>query len=458
MQGRYAPGGLQLKISMEGLTKIEDLGKPRIVIVGGGFGGLALARSLAAAPVQVVLIDKQNYHGFWPLLYQVATAGLNPDSIVSPFRKILGAQENFYFRLAEVLSVDATAQVVETTIGLLRYDYLVLATGTQANYFGDQEMARNSISLKTVPEAIELRNTLLSNFEQALQIGDVVQLNSLLDFVIVGGGPTGVEMAGALSELRDKVFPRDYRELDLKQMDIHLVQSGPVLLKGMSAEASAAALKYLTELGVKVWLNDRVKTYDGYTVTLKSGQELITRTVIWAAGVTGATVAGLDPAALLPSNRYQVNGFNQVAGYTSVFALGDVAQMATADYPEGHPQVAQPAIQQGEWLGENIQLAMKGQAMRPFHYHDKGTMATIGRHRAVGDIKLFGKELHVTGWLGWIAWSLVHVLALVSFRNRLAVFFTWAWNYVSQDKGMRYIIGRTKSRLQEKEVDVKAIV
>ncbi|WP_223653096.1 NAD(P)/FAD-dependent oxidoreductase [Hymenobacter psoromatis] len=443
---------------MEGLTKIEDLGKPRVVIVGGGFGGLALAKSLANAPVQVVLIDKQNYHGFWPLLYQVATAGLNPDSIVSPFRKILAAQENFYFRLAEVLSVDATAQVVETSIGLLRYDYLVLATGTASNYFGDAAMERNSISLKSVPDAIELRNTVLSNFEQALQIGDVEQLNSLLDFVIVGGGPTGVEMAGALSELRAKVFPRDYRELDFKQMDIHLVQSGPVLLKGMSAEASAAALKYLTDLDVKVWLNDRVKSYDGYTATLKSGQQLITRTLIWAAGVTGATIAGLDPAALLPSNRYQVNEFNQVAGYTSVFAIGDIAQMAAADYPEGHPQVAQPAIQQGEWLGENIQLAMRGQVMRPFTYHDKGTMATIGRHRAVGDIKLFGKELHVTGWLGWVAWSLVHVLALVSFRNRLTVFLTWAWNYVSQDKGMRYIIGRTKSHIQEKDVDVKAIV
>ena len=443
---------------MEGLTKIEDLGKPRVVIVGGGFGGLALAKSLASAPVQVVLIDKQNYHGFWPLLYQVATAGLNPDSIVSPFRKIFSAQENFYFRLAEVLSVDATAQVVETSIGLLRYDYLVLATGTASNYFGDAAMERNSISLKSVPDAIELRNTVLSNFEQALQIGDVEQLNSLLDFVIVGGGPTGVEMAGALSELRAKVFPRDYRELDFKQMDIHLVQSGPVLLKGMSAEASAAALKYLTELDVKVWLNDRVKSYDGYTATLKSGQQLITRTLIWAAGVTGATIAGLDPAALLSSNRYQVNEFNQVAGYTSVFAIGDIAQMAAADYPEGHPQVAQPAIQQGEWLGENIQLAMRGQAMRPFTYHDKGTMATIGRHRAVGDIKLFGKELHVTGWLGWIAWSLVHVLALVSFRNRLTVFFSWAWNYVTQDKGMRYIIGRTKSHIQEKDVDVKAIV
>ena len=443
---------------MEGLTKIEDLGKPRVVIVGGGFGGLELAKSLADAPVQVVLIDKQNYHGFWPLLYQVATAGLNPDSIVSPFRKILSEQDNFFFRLAEVKSINPQEQVVETTIGLLRYDYLVLATGTTSNFFGDQQMEQNSITLKSLPDAILLRNTLLSNFEQALQMGDQEQLNSMLDFVIVGGGPTGVEMAGALSELRDHVFPRDYRELDFKQMDIHLVQSGPVLLKGMSAEASAAALKYLNELGVQVWLDCRVKSYDGYTVLLSTGEKLVTRTLIWAAGVTGAAVAGLAPEALLKSSRYQVNEFNQVAGYQNVFAIGDIAQMTTAAIPDGHPQVAQPAIQQGHLLARNIVHLLAGEPMTPFVYDDRGTMATIGRHRAVGDIQLFGRQYHITGWLGWLGWSLVHVLALVSFRNRIAVFITWAWNYVTQDKGMRYIIGKTKAPLKEKEVDVKAIV
>ncbi|RZK29716.1 MAG: NAD(P)/FAD-dependent oxidoreductase [Hymenobacter sp.] len=443
---------------MEGLTKIEELGKPRIVIVGGGFGGLSLAKALADAPVQVVLIDKQNYHGFWPLLYQVGTAGLDPDSIVSPFRKILGSQDNFYFRLAEVQSVNPTEQVVETSIGLIRYDYLVLATGTTSNYFGDKDMERNSISLKTVPDAILLRNTLLSNFEQALQIGDVEQLNSLLDFVIVGGGPTGVEMAGALSELRDKVFPRDYKEIDFKQMDIHLIQSGPVLLKGMSADASAHALKYLQELGVRVWLDCRVKSYDGYTVTLNTGEQLITRTLIWAAGVTGCPIKGLDSGALLKSNRYKVDQFNRVEGYSNVFALGDIAQMTTPEYPDGHPQVAQPAIQQGDLLGHNLMRLLAGQPLQQFKYDDKGTMATIGRHRAVGDIQLLGKQFHISGWLGWLGWSLVHVLALVSFRNRLTVFLTWAWNYVTQDKGMRYIIGKVKAPLKEKEMDVKAMV
>ena len=443
---------------MEGLTKIDDLGKPRVVIVGGGFGGLALAQALGDAPVQVVMLDKQNYHAFQPLLYQVATAGLDADSIVSPFRAILSRQANFYFRLAEVQSIDATAQVVETSIGLLRYDYLVLATGTTSNYFGDEQMAQNAISLKSVPDAIELRNTILSNFEHALQQGDPEQLNSMLDFVIVGGGPTGVEMAGALSELRSHVFPRDYKELDFKQMDIHLVQSGPVLLKGMSAEASAKALQYLNELGVQVWLDCKVKSYDGYTATLSSGEHLVTRTLIWAAGVTGASIAGLAPTALLRSNRYQVDEYNRVTGYDNIFAIGDIGQMATPAYPDGHPQVAQPALQQGEQLGYNLRRLLKGKPLKPFTYKDKGTMATIGRHRAVADLQAAGKQLNLSGWLAWVLWSFVHVLFLVSFRNRFAVFINWAWNYITQDKGMRYIIGKTKAEPTEKPVEQKALV
>ncbi|RZL08149.1 MAG: hypothetical protein EOO62_15875, partial [Hymenobacter sp.] len=228
--------------------------------------------------------------------------------------------------------------------------------------------------------------------------------------------------------------------------------------KGMSAEASAHALKYLEELNVQVWLDNKVTSYDGYTVCLKSGENLVARTLIWAAGVTGAPVPGLAPAALLKSNRYQVNEFNQVAGYDNVFAIGDIAQMATATHPEGHPQVAQPAIQQGRLLGENIIRAVGGLPMLPFDYYDKGTMATVGRNRALADIQVFGKQYHLSGWIGWLAWSLVHVLALVSFRNRFAVFITWAWNYVTQDKGMRYIIGRVKAPMKEKEVDAKAIV
>ncbi|WP_426058721.1 NAD(P)/FAD-dependent oxidoreductase [Hymenobacter sp. B1770] len=443
---------------MEGLTKIDDLGKPRVVIVGGGFGGLELAKALADAPVQVVLIDKQNYHTFQPLLYQVASAGLNEGDIVSPFRKILSKQENFYFRLAEVQGVDPVAQVVETTIGRVRYDYLVLATGATTNYFGDEQMAQNAIAIKSVDDAIELRNTVLSNFEQALQLGDREQLNSLLDFVIVGGGPTGVEIAGALSELRTHVFPKDFRELDFKQMDIHLVQSGPVLLKGMSANASQQALESLQKFGVQVWLDARVKSYDGYTVTLNTGQQLITRTLIWAAGVTGAPIAGLRPDCLLPGNRYAVDEHNRVQGYENVFAIGDIAAMRTAAHPEGHPMVAQPALQQGRLLGENLVRLLAQQALQPFHYQDKGAMATIGRNHAVADIKLFDKVYHLQGFLAWLAWGVVHVVSLIGFRNRLMVLLNWTWSYLSHDKGLRYIIGKAKPPLQEAEVEEKAIV
>lgn len=443
---------------MEGLTKIDDLGQPRVVIVGGGFAGLELAKALRHAPVQVVLIDKHNYHTFQPLLYQLATAGLEADSIVSPFRKILSKQTNFYFRLAEVVAVDTEAQVVETSIGLLRYDYLVLATGAEPNYMGNRQIQRHAITLKSVEDAIKLRNTVLSNFEQALQLGDVEQLNSLLDFVIVGGGPTGVEIAGALSELRAHVFPLDYRELDFKEMDIHLIQSGPVLLKGMSAEASQKALDYLKRFNVQVWLDRRVKSYDGYTVTLNTGEQLISRTLIWAAGVTGAPIPGLRAECQAAGNRYCVDQHNRVRGYDNVFAIGDIASMATDAYPDGHPMVAQPALQQGRLLGENLTRVLSGQPMRPFQYHDKGSMATIGRNHAVADIRFFGRNLQLGGFLAWFAWGFVHVMSLVGFRNRLMVLLNWGYSYFSRDKGLRYIIGRTKVTLPEEEVAEKAIV
>ncbi|MBW3131118.1 MULTISPECIES: NAD(P)/FAD-dependent oxidoreductase [Hymenobacter] len=436
---------------MEDLAKLTDLGKPRVVIVGGGFAGLELAKQLRDVPVQVVLIDKQNYHNFQPLLYQVATAGLDASDIVSPFRKILGRQKNFYFRMAEVQSVDADAHVLQTSIGLINYDYLVIATGSTTNYFGDDQMEANAIAIKSIEDAIELRNTVLANFEKALQMGDAEQMNSLLDFVIVGGGPTGVEVAGALSELRKHVFPCDYKELDFKQMDIHLIQSGPVLLKGMSAEASQKSLEYLEEYGVKVVLNSRVKSYDGYTVTLSTGETLITRTLIWAAGVTGAPIPGLRPEALLKGNRYKVDEYSRVEGYTNVFALGDIASMQTPEFPEGHPMVAQPALQQGRLLGHNLPRLLNGHPLEPFRYDDKGAMATVGRNRAVADLKLpGGKDYRTQGLLAWLMWTFIHVISLVSFRNRFAVLLNWTWSYFSYDKGDRSIIGKAKDPLRVK--------
>ncbi|MBF9254599.1 NAD(P)/FAD-dependent oxidoreductase [Pontibacter sp. 172403-2] len=436
---------------MENYAKIADTGKRRIVIVGGGFGGLELAGSLQDADVQVVLIDKNNYHTFQPLLYQVATAGIDADSIVHPFRKIFEGQDNFYFRLATVEHVDTERQVVETSIGLIKYDFLVIATGATSNFFGNAQMEQNAISMKSVEDAMELRNTILYNFEKALQLDDCEQQNSLMDYVIVGGGPTGVELAGALSELRRHVFPKDYRELNFKEMDIYLIQSGPQLLKGMSEEASQKSLEYLQKFGVNVWLNRRVLSYDGYTVSLDTGEKLITRTLIWAAGVTGAPLQGLSKDSLLRGNRLQTDRYNRVAGYENIFAIGDVAAMVTEENPQGYPMLAQPAIQQGHLLGKNLQNLLAGKPLEAFTYNDQGSMATVGRNHAVADLKVFKKDLRTQGFMAWLIWVFIHLTSLVGFRNRMAILLDWIWSYFTYDTGNRLILGGKHVNIPVKE-------
>ncbi|RNI28251.1 NAD(P)/FAD-dependent oxidoreductase [Rufibacter immobilis] len=432
---------------MANYARIQDIGKPKVVIIGGGFAGLELVKSLRHADVQVILIDKQNYHTFQPLLYQVATSGVEADAIIHPFRKIFEEQKNFFFRLAEVQHVDTVQQLVETNIGLIRYDFLVIATGATTNYFGDEQMEHNAIAMKSVADAITLRNTILCNFENALQLDDQEQLNSLMDYVIVGGGPTGVELAGALSELRLHVFPKDYPELDFKSMDIYLIQSGGELLKGMSAEASKKSQQFLEEMGVKVWLNKRVKSYDGYTVTFNTGETLVTRTLIWAAGVTGNPVPGLRPESLLKGNRLQVDAHNRVMGYENVFAIGDIAAMVTPENPQGHPMLAQPAMQQGKLLGKNLQHLISGQPLQPFVYKDQGSMATIGRNKAVADLKLFKKEVKSQGFFAWLIWMFIHLVSIVGFRNRLVVMTNWFWNYFTFDSGNRLILGNKQENV-----------
>ena len=426
------------------LTDIPNLTRPRIVIIGGGFGGLKLAKSLSAIEAEVVLIDKNNYHTFQPLLYQVATSGLNGASIAYPFRKFFEKQENFFFRLAEVLSVTPDQQLVDTSIGSIRYNYLVIATGAETNFFGNLLMQKNAIALKSINDAVMLRNTILCNLETALQAKDESQINLLMDFVIVGGGPTGVELAGAISELRKHVFPKDYKELNIKQMDINLIQSGDQLLKGMSAKASKKALEYLENYGVKVWLNRRVKSYDGETVLLDSGEELKTQTLIWTAGVIGSPVKGLREESIVSGNRILVDQYNQVKGYDNIYAVGDVACMITDEYPDGHPMVAQPAIQQGKLLAKNLMKRLKGQAQTPFSYHDQGSMATIGRNHAVADLKMFKKEFRTQGFLAWLIWMFIHLISIISFKNRLIVLLNWTTSYFSYDKGIRLILGRKK--------------
>lgn len=436
---------------------MEKSTMPRVVILGGGFAGVELAKKLRNTPFQVVLIDRQNFHTFQPLLYQVATAGVEPSSIIYPFRKIFDDQSNFFFRMADALRVDIKNQILETSIGYLQYDYLVIATGATTNFYGNREIQSKAIAMKGIEDALALRNTILTNFEKALQIKDEQQLNSLMDFVIVGGGPTGVELAGALSELRKHVFPKDYPELNFVNMDIHLIQSGPQLLKGMSDEAATKAKETLENAGVKLWLNCRVKSYDGLKVQLDTGESLWTRTLIWAAGVTGTVLEGLPDSIKLPGNRLKVDAFNRVEGYANIFAIGDIAGMITKENPEGYAMMAQPAIQQGRWLGQNLKRLSEQQELQPFRYNDQGSMATIGRNKAVADLRIFGRTYKTQGFRAWFIWMFVHLISLIGFRNRLVVLINWMWSYFTYDTGIRLIIGRKKENTPVEETTEKTV-
>lgn len=422
-------------------TRIADLGKPRVIIIGGGFAGLQVAKGLKGAKAQVVLFDRYNHHTFQPLLYQVATSGLETSSIVFPFRKRFANQAEFFFRMGEVISIKPDENYIETSIGGVKYDYLVIANGATTNYYGMTDVEQHAIPMKTIVDSIKLRNTIIRNFETALLTDDPEMMNSLMDYVIVGGGPTGVELAGALSELKHHVFPKDYPELELSHMDIHLVEAGPRLLNGMSKEASEKALEYLQQMGVKVHLNCTVKSYDGYEIAFNTGERLVSRTLVWAAGVKGNPIDGLNPACITRSGRILVDQINKVIGYENIFAIGDAAviQGDTA-YPNGHPMMAPPAIQQGRLLARNLKRIIQKKTTIPFSYFDKGTMATIGRNRAVVDI---GK-VKTQGFIAWYIWMFVHLLYITGFRNKFFVMLSWLWSYFSYDKSNRLIISRNK--------------
>tara|TARA_B100000809_G_scaffold241278_1_gene264333 strand:- start:575 stop:1846 length:1272 start_codon:yes stop_codon:yes gene_type:complete len=410
---------------------------PRIVIIGGGFAGVNLVKSLANKEVQVVLLDKHNYHTFQPLLYQVSSSGLEPDSIAYPLRKIIKKNSNTFFRLAEVEHVDAKRNEITTSIGLLTYDYLVIATGTKTNFFGSKTIEANSMPMKSIPQALNIRSLILQNFEKAAITSSEKDREAYLNFVIVGGGPTGVELSGAIAELKNHILPRDYRDLDSSAMKIHLLEGADRVLSSMSRHASKKSEAFLKSLGVHVHTNVFVEDYDGKFVTTNSKLKLQTETLIWAAGVTGSLVHGLKAESMSEkTNRYKVNRFNQIEGYDTIFALGDIAAMSTDNYPSGHPQVAQPAIQQGKLFGQNIMRIIKKQTPKPFVYNDKGSMATIGRNKAVVDLKYF----KFGGFFAWFIWMFIHLVSLVGFRNRMIVFFNWTYNYINFDKAARLII------------------
>jgi NADH dehydrogenase len=416
---------------------------PRIVIIGGGFAGIALAKQLKNKKVQVVLLDKHNYHTFQPLLYQVATGGLEAGSIAYPIRKVIQEYNDFYFRLTSVKEIDAQNKKVSTEIGNLSYDYLVIATGSKTNYFGNKEIERNVMAMKTIPQSLNIRSLILENFEQAVLIKDTAEKNSLINFVLVGGGPTGVELAGALAEMKKEILQKDYPDLDIDKMEINLIQGSDRILDSMSEKSSQEAEKFLVDLGVKVWKDVRVTNYDGRTIITNSDLTFDTATVIWTAGVQGALVSGLDSNALVEKiKRIRVNEFNQVKGYDTIFAMGDIAMMEQENYPLGHPMMAQPALQQGKLLGENLIKLINNQPMKPFDYNDKGSMATIGRNKAVVDLPNF----HFSGVFAWFVWMFVHLISLIGFKNKAVVFLNWVYNYIRFDREGRLIIRPFKKK------------
>ena len=416
---------------------------PRVVIIGAGFAGISLAKKLKDKNVQVVLIDKNNYHNFQPLMYQVATGGLEAGSIAYPIRKVIHEYKDFYFRMTSVKEIDSKNNKIISEIGELNYDYLVIATGSKTNYFGNKEIERNSMSMKTIPQSLNIRSLILENFEQAVLTKDEVDRNALINFVLVGAGPTGVELAGALAEMKKAILQKDYPDLDISKMEINLIQSGDRILNTMTEKASFAAERFLIKLGVKIWKNVRVTNYDGRIITTNSDLSFDSATVIWTAGVQGAAISGLDAKSLIEKvERIRVNQFNQVVGYENIFAVGDIASMETKKYPQGHPMMAQPALQQGKLLGENLLKLLESKSMKPFEYKDKGSMATIGRNLAVVDLPHY----NFNGVFAWFVWMFVHLFSLIGFKNKAVVFLNWVYNYIRFDREGRLIIRPYKKK------------
>lgn len=415
---------------------IPEVKVPRIVIIGCGFGGLQLVKSLSKADVQIVLIDKNNYFTFQPLLYQVATAGLEADSIAYPIRKIFEGQKNFHFRMGEVQEIDSERNVLLTNIGEIRYDHLVIATGSTTNFFGNTNFEKYAMPMKSVTETLNLRSLILQNFERALLTKDVQEQIALMTFVVVGGGPTGVELAGALSELKRHVLPNDYPELDFRKMRVILVENGGDVLQMMSESNRKKAKNYLENLGVELWLNTGVKNYDGIIIETNTGKNLVASTLIWAAGIKGVLLKGLSPNSVSPRGRILIDEYCKVKDHSNIYAIGDVACMITEDFPNGHPQVAPVAIQQAQLVGSNFEKTFKQWTLDRFRYLDKGTMATVGRNKAVAQVG----SLNFGGFAGWFVWMALHLMLLVGYRNRLIVFVNWVWSYISYDRNIRLII------------------
>jgi NADH dehydrogenase len=420
-------------------VNIPETAQKRIVIVGAGFGGLKLAQKLIGSGYQIVLIDKNNYHQFQPLFYQVATAGIEPSSILFPLRKIFQNRKDVYIRVGEVYSIDFKKKELQTSLDTVWYDYLVIASGVNSNFFGMKNMEEFAIPMKSASEAMALRNRLLQSFEKAVTLRDQNARKALLNVIVVGGGPTGVEVAGAIAEMKKFVLPKDYPDLNFDVMQITLIEGSPALLGGMSKHASKKALFYLERLGIKVLLNARVTDFDGNILSL-GDTHIETKTVIWAAGISGVVPAGLPEESIGRGRRLLVDEFNRIKGFEDVYAIGDVSVMPTADYPNGHPQVAQVAIQQGLNLSRNFLCIKRNWKLSKFKYIDRGSMATIGRNRAVADLSF----IKFSGFIAWLTWMFVHLMAIVGVKNRLLIFINWMWNYMTYDQSLRLILWAAK--------------
>lgn len=420
---------------------------PRVVIVGAGFAGLQFARNINSKNYQVVLLDKNNYHTFQPLLYQVATSGLEPDSIAYPIRKVFESKKHFHFRMTEVERIDTNEQIVHTSHGDLEYDYLVLATGATTNFFGMKDVEEHAFPMKSLIESLNLRSKILENFEKALYTNDLEERKKLMSFAIVGAGPTGVELAGALAELKWKILPKDFPDLDLRDMQIHLLEGGNRVLSGMSDESSAKSLEFLRGLGVNVWLNSIVDSFDGQTIKTKDNQCFKTKNLIWTAGVSAEVpeFSGIE-LNFKPSKRIITNEYCQLKEVPNVYLLGDMAHFKS-DKVDGYPMMGSVAMQQGKYLGKVFNRLAQKKSIQPFVYKDKGVMATIGRNKAVAEIAHFKFK----GVFAWFVWMAVHLMLLVGFRNRVLVFVNWVWNYIKYNNGNRLIIRKSDEKYQELE-------
>ena len=409
--------------------------RKRIVIVGGGFAGIQFVEHLDEDLFDVLLIDKLNHHQFQPLFYQVATSQLEPSSISFPFRKIFQHRKNMQIRMAEVLSVDPTVNTINTSIGSFNYDFLVLATGCKTNYFGNQHLEKNTFSLKSTYDAIKIRNIILQSFEDLLSI-DEDEKQYLLNIVIVGAGPTGVELAGAFAEIKRNILPKDYPLIDFKNLKIILLEGSGHTLNSMSNMAKHTSEKYLKSMGVTVKTNVMVTDYDGKMISLNNGETIKTKRLIWAAGVTGNLIKGIDKDVIVQNGRMIVDRHNLIKGYTNIYALGDIAYMETPAYPKGHPQVANVAIHQARNLAKNLKSLIKNKPLHEYEYKNKGSMATIGKNKAVVDLPF----IRFQGYFAWFVWMFLHLMLILSIRNKLIVFFNWAINYFTKDTSLRLIL------------------